>query len=170
MPAPPPAAGRAPARLAVTGHRGLAADTERLIDDAVRTQLAHRADTDLIGLSCLADGADMIFARAVLDAGGRLTVYVPALAYRSSLPSGQRPGYDALLARATRIVRLPHTDVTIESYVDASVAMVGAADELLAVWDGRPARGPGGTADVVATAHRRGIPVTVLWPAGAHRT
>ncbi|MFE3984588.1 hypothetical protein ACFXPR_08900 [Nocardia tengchongensis] len=30
-----------------------------------------------------------------------------------------------------------------------------------------PARGFGGTADVVATA--RGLPVTVLWPEGAER-
>ncbi|MFE3754360.1 hypothetical protein ACFXO9_08640 [Nocardia tengchongensis] len=32
-----------------------------------------------------------------------------------------------------------------------------------------PARGFGGTADVVATAHARGLPVTVLWPEGAER-
>jgi hypothetical protein len=39
----------------------------------------------------------------------------------------------------------------------------------LAIWDGRPARGYGGTADVVAEAQREGLPVVVLWPEGAQR-
>ncbi|MFH9861330.1 hypothetical protein [Streptomyces sp. NPDC017202] len=40
---------------------------------------------------------------------------------------------------------------------------------LLAVWDGKPARGYGGTADVVAYAERTGVAVRVLWPDGASR-
>ena len=38
-----------------------------------------------------------------------------------------------------------------------------------AVWDGEPARAYGGTADVVAEARKRGIPVTIIWPEGASR-
>ncbi|WP_198036875.1 hypothetical protein [Nocardia sp. BMG51109] len=47
--------------------------------------------------------------------------------------------------------------------------MLDDADELFAVWDGKPARGYGGTADVVAVARQRGMPVTVIWPDGAQR-
>lgn len=47
--------------------------------------------------------------------------------------------------------------------------LVGMADRLLAVWDGKPARGFGGTADVVAYARRVGVPVDVIWPEGAVR-
>jgi len=50
-----------------------------------------------------------------------------------------------------------------------SEILVGPVDELLAVWDGKPARGYGGTADVVAYAERNGVPVRVLWPEGATR-
>jgi hypothetical protein len=53
--------------------------------------------------------------------------------------------------------------------MDASLRMLVEADELLAVWDGQPARGYGGTADVVGVAREKGIPVTVVWPAGAMR-
>jgi hypothetical protein len=35
--------------------------------------------------------------------------------------------------------------------------------------DGEPARGYGGTADVVEAAEQRGVPVTVIWPDGASR-
>jgi len=51
----------------------------------------------------------------------------------------------------------------------ASQAMLDQADKLYAVWDGNPARGYGGTADVVAEAESRSIPVTVIWPEGATR-
>ena len=37
------------------------------------------------------------------------------------------------------------------------------------MWDGKPARSYGGTADVVAYARERGTPVRVIWPDGAHR-
>lgn len=43
------------------------------------------------------------------------------------------------------------------------------ADGLLASWNGKPARGYGGTAHVVEAAKQRGVPVTVLWPKGAER-
>jgi hypothetical protein len=47
--------------------------------------------------------------------------------------------------------------------------MISRADQLLAVWDGQPARGFGGTADVVAAARSRPVPITVIWPDGATR-
>jgi hypothetical protein len=53
--------------------------------------------------------------------------------------------------------------------MDASRHMLADADVLLAVWDGQPARGYGGTADVVNAARDQGIPVTIVWPAGAMR-
>jgi hypothetical protein len=53
--------------------------------------------------------------------------------------------------------------------MDASTAMVCSADRLIAVWDGLPARAFGGTADVVDYARHVGVPVTVVWPAGAYR-
>ena len=47
--------------------------------------------------------------------------------------------------------------------------MLGTIDELVAVWDGGPGTGKGGTTEVVAEARTRGIPVTVIWPDGAAR-
>jgi hypothetical protein len=47
--------------------------------------------------------------------------------------------------------------------------MLTIIDRLVAVWDGLPARGVGGTAEVVADARELGLPVEVVWPAGAWR-
>ncbi len=41
----------------------------------------------------------------------------------------------------------------------AGVWMVDRSDRLVAIWDGKPAAGLGGTGDVVAYALERGIPV-----------
>jgi hypothetical protein len=156
-------------RIAITGHRGLPAATERLVDRAIRNQLAAYADRDLVGVSALADGADQLFARAVLDAGGQLEVIVPAARYRDGLPASAHPAYDALLARAGKVDRLDRVESTEQAHMEASEAMLARADRLFAVWDGKPARGYGGTADVVAEARNRGVPVTVIWPEGASR-
>lgn len=156
-------------RLAVSGHRGLSSVTERLVRGALRTEIGGRAGAGLTGLTCLADGADSLFARAVLDLGGSLHVFVPAEKYRDKLPDGHQAEYDALMARAAIVTRLDHVESDSEAHMDASLRMIAEADELIAVWDGKPARGYGGTADVVDAARALGLAVTVIWPAGAER-
>jgi hypothetical protein len=154
-------------RIAAAGHRGLPASTERLVDEAIRSALDGQQD--VIGLSCLADGADQIFARAVLDRGGRIEAVVPATQYRDGLPIDAHAEYDRLLTRAVRVHRLPFSESTPEAHMAASRFMLGHADQLWAIWDGNPARGYGGTADVVACARDNRLPVRVIWPDGAHR-
>jgi hypothetical protein len=156
-------------RIAITGHRQLPAATEQLVDRAIREQLAASDSASLIGVTSLADGADQLFAQAVLDAGGQLEVIVPAAEYRAGLPASSHASYDFLIARAVKVDQLGYVASTEEAHMEASRAMLGRADRLFAVWDGEPARGYGGTADVVAEARTRGLPVSVIWPEGASR-
>jgi hypothetical protein len=155
-------------RIAISGHRGLPAPTAAVIEKAIRVALED-AGPDVTGISCLADGADQIFARAVTDLGGALEAIIPADQYRDGLPAHSHPEYDRLLALAANPRRMPFAEPTPESFMAASEFMIDTADELYAVWDGRPARGYGGTADVVAYARDRGKPVSVIWPPGAQR-
>ena len=155
-------------RIAVTGHRGLPAGTVSLVDAAIRAAL-RAAGAGVTGFSALADGADQIFAQAVLDLGGQIETVVPAEKYRDSLPAEARADYDRLLARSVAVHPMPFTESTPEAYMAASEFMIGLAGELWAVWDGEPARGYGGTADVVAYAWDHGKPVEVIWPPGALR-
>lgn len=157
-------------RLAVTGHRGLSETTTALVDAALRREVSKRAENgSLVGLSCIADGADTLFARAILDHGGTLHVIVPAHKYRHGLPKTHHPTYDALMAKAAEITQLDHVESDSHAHMDASLRMLSDADELLAVWDGQKARGYGGTADVVDAARDLGVPITVVWPEGATR-
>lgn len=50
-------------------------------------------------------------------------------------------------------------------YATLGQMLVRQADLLIALWDGAPARGPGGTAEVVSEARRSGVPVVWIDPA-----
>jgi uncharacterized phage-like protein YoqJ len=94
---------------------------------------------------------------------------VPAELYRDGLPEQVRAEYDRLLGVAAEIHRMSFRESSSESHMAASEFMIDHADELCAVWDGQPARGYGGTADVVTYARQRGVSVRVIWPQGAER-
>jgi hypothetical protein len=155
-------------RIGVSGHRGFNPSTTALIDRAMREKLAGYSG-NVVGLSCLADGADQIFARAVIELGGVLEAVIPAEQYRTSLPAEALAAYDDLLDQAVAVHQLPFAESTSESHMAASKLLVDEVSELYAVWDGQPARGYGGTADVVAYAREHDTPVQVIWPAGAER-
>ncbi|WP_431981554.1 hypothetical protein [Streptomyces qinglanensis] len=156
-------------RLGITGHRGLSAEVERTVRDALDAELRQYGPTELIGVSCLADGPDTWFAEAVLDSGGRIEVVVPAAQYREGLPGSHHATYDELLARAAEVHHTGMGESTSQAHMTGSEILVGLVDRLVAVWDGQPARGHGGTADVVGYARRTGVPVDVVWPEGATR-
>jgi hypothetical protein len=123
----------------------------------------------ITGVTSLADGADQLFARAVVDQGGLIEVIVPATQYRRGLPADTHAEYDDLLSHASRVHRLNFTESTPKAHMAASELMISMISELLAVWDQQPARGYGGTADVVAHARDHGRPVRIIWPHGASR-
>ncbi|MFF5264473.1 hypothetical protein ACFY4C_36580 [Actinomadura viridis] len=155
-------------RIAISGHRSLPPATEALVAEALDGALSP-ITANIVGLTCLADGADTLFARAVLAHGGQLEVIVPAEKYLAGLPEGHHAVYRKLLAQAIQVHHMPFTKSDSEAHMAASQHMLTLADELWAVWDSQPARGYGGTADVVQAARDLNKPVRVIWPAGSSR-
>jgi hypothetical protein len=118
----------------------------------------------------LAGGADQIFAYVLLAAGGHLYAIVPSADSHDSFSlDDDRIAFDHLLEKATQRTDLPFPNPTEEAYMAAGKAVSDACDVLLAVWDGKPAAGLGGTADVVAYARKQGRDVLVIWPPGSSR-
>jgi hypothetical protein len=156
-------------RIGITGHRGLSPRTQQLIAAALRKELEPHAGAELVGVSCLAGGPDQLFARTVLDLGGTLAVVVPAEEYRGGLNPDEQRGYDELLPKAKHVERLPFDESTEQAHLAAGQAVVERSQRLVAAWDGKPARGVGGTSDIVSYARKTGVPVVVLWPEGATR-
>ncbi|MDR3083073.1 MAG: hypothetical protein LBV60_19500 [Streptomyces sp.] len=156
-------------RVGITGHRGLSTDVEEQVRALLVDQVKEYEPGELVGVSCIADGPDSWFAETVLKHGGRLEVIVPAVKYRKGLPDWHHLVYDRLMSRAADVHHTGITESTSEAHQAGSEILVGLVNEVIAVWDGKPARGYGGTADVVAYAERTGVPVRVLWPEGASR-
>jgi hypothetical protein len=155
-------------RFGVTGHQIL---PPRIVDCAVdHWRQVLPAGRRLYGVSSLAEGADQLFAAHILASGGTLEVVLPCADYAGTLVAdGSRGRFEALRRAAATVVTMPYPKPSEEAYLAAGQALVDRCDHLFAVWDGHPARGMGGTADIVEYARARGCPVTVLWVAGVVR-
>jgi hypothetical protein len=114
-------------------------------------------------VSPIADGADQIAAEVALERGWELQAILPfeRTHYRASLANhGARERLDALLSRATCLLELPgDPSHTLDAYVMTGRATVAHCDVLIAVWDGLPPRGRGGTGEVVQLALTRGTAI-----------
>lgn len=156
-------------RIAVTGHMNLTPKTITLVREAIHDLLARDQPGELVGISCIAAGADQIFAEVVLETGGQLEVILPSADYRErKVRRDNLPTFDHLLSHATRIREMPYPQANKQAYEAANRTLLTTADRLLAVWDGKPSDGAG-TADVVAHARSLGLPVDVVWPPGSQR-
>ncbi|CAM5400619.1 hypothetical protein [Streptomyces fumanus] len=158
--------------IAVTGHMDLTEDTVPLVRAALDDLLKPYADGgDLVGVSCIAKGADSLFSEAVLAAGGRLTVVVPSRDYRRTKVKPDHAAlFDRLAEAADEVLVLPNDTADRHAYEAANAVLLQRADRLVAVWDGKPPSGKGGgTADTVLEAQAAGFPVDVVWPTGAAR-
>lgn len=124
----------------------------------------------LTAVSSLAEGADRLVARAVLDRpDGRLVALLPLATedYETDFVDlASRQEFNDLLAAAdeSRVIPVhPDDDASREAaYERAGLAVLDGSDLLLALWDGAPGRGRGGTAELVAEARRQGRAVQVI--------
>ncbi len=152
-------------RVGVTGHQRLADDAAWAWVDAELRRAIRALPRPLEGWSSLAAGADQRFAEAVLEAGGTLHAVVPFAGYeRAFATDAGRQAYRALLARAATTETLPWPGDDEAAFLAAGRRIVAGCDLLVAVWTGRGAAGPGGTADVVADALTHGRRVLIIDP------
>ncbi|PTS75489.1 hypothetical protein DBR17_15805 [Sphingomonas sp. HMWF008] len=142
-------------------------------------------------VSALAPGADQIGALAALETAEatpkwhlNLVLPFPQAVYAATSGEALREGaveqadIDAALAAISDLTEKAHhvleladwqpseetlltRDWQARRYATIGQMLVRQADLLIALWDGNPARGRGGTADVVSEARRSGVPV--IW-------
>jgi hypothetical protein len=154
-------------RIGVTGHRHLADPVAvAAAVDTVLDELCPVGHPDaVVVVSSLAEGSDRLVADRVLarpPATLHAVLPLPTSDYRSDFPETAAE-FDTYLSRAAAIDVTGTAGTAREgAYQAAGRAMVSASDVVVAVWDGRPAAGQGGTAEIVGYARRRGIPVRVV--------
>jgi hypothetical protein len=157
--------------VGVTGHRAIPAEAFGAVRGGLAAELdgAARRCRTVEALSSLAVGADQLFAELALASGAVLTAVSPGADYESTFSAEELPGFHRLLHRARTHVRLDFPVVDEEAYYAAGAYIAERSDLLLAVWDGCPARGRGGTGDIVGYARSLGKAVVVIWQPGVAR-
>ncbi|HVA92971.1 MAG TPA: hypothetical protein VNL71_24390 [Chloroflexota bacterium] len=158
--------------IGVTGHRTLAEarTLERRVEQALRRldrrfTAAGLPRPELTIMSSLAEGADRLVARVVLRRpGARLLAILPLPPeqYQADFATAaSKRAFDRLLGRAEQALIAPAAPSRETAYAGAGRAMLAHCGVLIALWDGLPGRGLGGTAELVAEARARAMPL--LW-------
>ncbi|MGB9367722.1 MAG: hypothetical protein WCE79_17090 [Xanthobacteraceae bacterium] len=149
-------------KVGVTGHQRRPGIDWTWVKGQIISELS-RLPPPIEGYSSLAEGADQVFAEAVLESGGNLTAIIPKPHYEEQFAPAARRQYLSLLQRAHAEELDPqHTDE--ESFFNAGKYIADHTSLLLAIWDGKRSAGPGGTADVVQYALARGANVVHIDP------
>jgi hypothetical protein len=157
-------------RIGVTGHQLIPVQEASFVHDAIAMLLSTSSPLEVIGITSLAAGADQIFAKAVLEQGGKLKAVVPCARYEDAFTDhSARYEYFRLLAQASDREILPYSGPSDEAFLAAGKRVVEISDLIVAIWDGRPAKGRGGTADAVAYARDNNKDVVIIWPQGVER-
>jgi hypothetical protein len=150
-------------RVGITGHQRLE-DPQgwSWVSHAITEELAGLAPP-LVAVTSLAVGADQLLAELVVGRGGAIHAVLPFIDIERSFSADDVLAFRELLKLATvEVLDIPGTDE--DAYLAAGHRVVELSDVVFAVWDGRPAKGKGGTADVVGHALRHGVPLIHIDP------
>jgi hypothetical protein len=156
--------------IGCTGHQGLTPLTERLVASSVVDVISRTDGEEITGLTSLAEGADQLFAFAVLACGGDIDTVIPCEGYETAFPSEEsRAKYSKLIDLSGNVTTLQYDHPSEDAFLAAGRRIVENCDLLVAIWNGQDAVGKGGTADIVGYAKELGTPVRIVWPAGSRR-
>lgn len=150
-----------------TGHRQLAdpAGAAESIKQ-VLTELQREAPGEWIAQSSVATGGDQLFVRAALELklGWEALLPLPLVDFARDFPAEEWREVQALLTHAEHTEVVAEPGSREEAYLTGGFEIVNNCDLLLALWDGKSARGKGGTADVVAYARAMQRPLVIINP------
>jgi hypothetical protein len=148
-----------------TGHRHLAdpAGAARAIRGAIEA-LRRELPGEWIALSSIAGGGDQLFVRQARELGlaWHAILPLPRMEFAKDFSHDGWIEVEKMLAKADHVRTISEYGDRKDGYLDCGIETVNGADVLLALWDGAPARGKGGTADVVQYAQSIGKPVMII--------
>ena len=161
-------------RVGVTGHKDIDSDSRLAgVPLKIRRLLTESDATPvmLAAVSALAEGADRLVVAELFasanerDEEARLEVVLPFERQRyvelQHFSAEAEAEFDAWLDRATSVVELggsAKTEAQDAAYEAAGRYLVNRSDVLIALWDGQPSRGRGGTAETLLYAAALGKP------------
>jgi hypothetical protein len=151
-----------------SGHRLLAdpPGVGRSVRAALE-QLRREVPGEWIALSSVAEGSDSVFVGEVLSlrVAWHAILPLPRAEFAKDFSAEEWRVVEERLGRAEAVQIIGENGSREDAYLDCGMETVSGADVLMAVWDGQPARGKGGTAEVVEYARALGKPLILIDPA-----
>jgi 8-oxo-dGTP pyrophosphatase MutT (NUDIX family) len=109
--------------------------------------------------SALAMGADQLFVKTALELNIPIEVVIPCAKYPEIFPTPEAlDEYDRLLNVSQDVHSLPFDACSDNAYLAAGHWIVDHSDLMILVWNGYPAAGRGGAADIASYARSVGRP------------
>ena len=150
--------------IGFTGHRQL--PDENRSRAAIRQVLAEWKTRDpgaICGLSSAASGADLLFAETCLELNLPLRIFLPMpseqFRHDFDQPAWERAEHVVQAALSAEVIGAGAEPV--ERYYETGIETVQQSQLLIALWDGGPSQGLGGTADMVDFALKLARPL--IW-------
>ncbi len=153
-------------RVGASGHQYIGDNTTvAFVSEQLREllskykQQAFEHGQNIVACSALAVGTDQLFISIALELGIPVEAVIPCSQYEEIFTSDvSLQEYHRLLNAAQRIHRLSSHGCSDDAYLAAGQWIVDHSDLVLLVWNGYPAAGRGGTADVASYARLKGCP------------
>jgi hypothetical protein len=150
--------------IGFTGHRSLGdeARSRKLILDFLERRKASTPGL-VFGISSVAAGGDLLFAESCIQLALPLCVLLPLPVdeFRRDFDPSSWKRAEEVLAKAASVEVVGGNQSREECYYECGMETVQQSRVLLALWDGGPSQGLGGTADVVSFA--KGLGREVVW-------
>src|SRR6266496_3842028 len=157
---------KATLRIGVSGHQQIGDEaTIEFVSQQFGELLAmfqcqaHENGQDVVAYSALAIGTDRLFVKTALELGIPVEVVIPCSHYEDIYDSTEvRKEYHYLLGRCQQVHKLPFQKCSDDAFLAAGHWIVDHSDLVILVWNGYPAAGRGGTADIASYARSVGRP------------
>jgi len=151
--------------IGFTGHRALEDEVRcrKAIFDFLQGQ-KQSASGLVYGISSVAAGGDLLFAESCIQLALPLRVLLPLPAdeFRKDFDEKSWSRAEQVLGQAASVEVIGRSPSRQECYYECGIETVHQSRLLLALWNGLPAEGLGGTEDVVSFAKGVGRPVVWL--------
>ena len=153
-------------RIGLSGHQHLGDEaTVQFVSQQLRDllstyrQIARDKGQEIVACSALAMGADQLFVKTALEVGIPVEVVIPCAKYAEIFSTPEAlDEYHRLLNSCQNVHSLPFEDCSDDAYLAAGHWIVDHSDLVILVWNGYPAAGKGGTADIASYARLVGRP------------
>src|SRR6266700_3692951 len=153
-------------RIGLSGHQQLGDEaTVQFVSQHLRDLLAAYRELacdkgqEIVACSALAMGADQLFVKTALELGISVEVVIPCAKYAEIFSSAEaREEYHRLLKCSRNVYSLPFEECSDNAFLAAGHWIVDHCDLVILVWNGYPAAGRGGTADIASYSRNVGRP------------